>query len=343
MKKNKILSVLICLLFALNMKAQDIHFSMYNAQPLHLNPALTGNNGCDYRAVLNYRMQWFSITDHNVYRTEAASFDMALGKRSNEGKSYGGVGLLMFGDQAGRNNLSTYSVQLSAAYHLMLNRRGTNSLSFGIQGGMGYRLFNRNGLVFDNQITYYGVIDPSLPSNENIQNDRIIYPDVNAGALWNFSPNKKTNIYIGGAVSHLNTPTYSFLGQQVREYMKYTAHGGGYFSLGKKAALLPSIMVLKQGPSLQLNAGTYLKYLLSDPYRNNESQKSIYLGAWYRSTDAVIAGVRYDQDKVSVGVSYDINISKLSPVSKFNGAPEIYLSYTGCSRKGNSRTSCPIF
>ncbi|MBK7037948.1 MAG: type IX secretion system membrane protein PorP/SprF [Bacteroidetes bacterium] len=44
------------------LRAQDVHFSQYNAAPLALNPALTGVNSCDWRAGLTYRNQWNSVT-----------------------------------------------------------------------------------------------------------------------------------------------------------------------------------------------------------------------------------------------------------------------------------------
>ncbi len=58
------------------LQAQDIHFSQYNQAPLALNPALTGLNACDWRATLNYRNQWASVTI--PYVTYAASLDLPL-------------------------------------------------------------------------------------------------------------------------------------------------------------------------------------------------------------------------------------------------------------------------
>ena len=44
------------------LQAQDIHFSQYFSTPLTINPSYTGSFVGDYRAGLNYRQQWGSVT-----------------------------------------------------------------------------------------------------------------------------------------------------------------------------------------------------------------------------------------------------------------------------------------
>ena len=43
-------------------KAQDIHFSLWDMSPLNLNPAMTGQFDGDYRFNGNHRNQWSSVT-----------------------------------------------------------------------------------------------------------------------------------------------------------------------------------------------------------------------------------------------------------------------------------------
>ena len=61
---------------AMQASAQDIHFSMFYASPLTLNPALTGANEGTYRAAGIYRSQWASIS--TPFTTYAVSFDIKL-------------------------------------------------------------------------------------------------------------------------------------------------------------------------------------------------------------------------------------------------------------------------
>jgi len=114
------------------LKAQDIHFSQYNAQPLLLNPALSGLNDCDYRVGAIFRMQWFSISQGNTYRTTSAFADMIVYK-PERGSNYLGAGISFFSDQAGDLNYNTNKVDLSLAYHIILDRSTKQSFSLGLQ------------------------------------------------------------------------------------------------------------------------------------------------------------------------------------------------------------------
>ncbi|RYE21972.1 MAG: type IX secretion system membrane protein PorP/SprF, partial [Sphingobacteriales bacterium] len=53
----------------------DPHFSQYYANPLWLNPGLTGVTDGDYRVNVNAKQQWTNL--NNGYLTAGASFDMA--------------------------------------------------------------------------------------------------------------------------------------------------------------------------------------------------------------------------------------------------------------------------
>ena len=66
------------MLFVLSadISAQDIHFSMFYASPITLNPALTGVFDGTYRVAAIYRNQWQSVS--TPYNTFAASFDIKL-------------------------------------------------------------------------------------------------------------------------------------------------------------------------------------------------------------------------------------------------------------------------
>src|ERR1041385_6201325 len=130
--------------------AQDIHFSQYNASPLLLNPELSGLNAGDYRAYANFRTQWVTVSSGNTYRTFAGGADMSVGKITRY-NSFAGLGISFFSDQAGAINLNSNHLDLSLAYHFMLNHRGTMQLSAGIQGGFNYRSINPSKAVYDSQ------------------------------------------------------------------------------------------------------------------------------------------------------------------------------------------------
>ena len=90
--------------------SQDIHFTMSDATPMLLNPALTGMIHGKFRATTNYKNQWGSISD--AYNTIGLSVDGALFKK-NSNNAYLGTGLTFYKDVAGVNNFSTTKVNFS--------------------------------------------------------------------------------------------------------------------------------------------------------------------------------------------------------------------------------------
>lgn len=313
---------------------QDIHFSQFNSAPLLLNPALSGVNAGNYRLVANYKSQWTGLAPYN---TVAASYDMNMFKHSTRA-NFGGLGVFFFTDKAGDSELRTTQANLNLSYTVMLNRRATHSLSTGIMGGIGYRTINYANLTFDNQ--FAGGYDPTLPNGENFATNKVLYPDVGAGVLWNFVRNEKLNFYAGGSVVHLNMPNLSFMNERDEKlYIKYTVHGGGYIGMSKMVFFLPSFLYMNQGPHHQFNFGGLVKMRKSLIPSDNTA---FYVGGWYRLKDALILNARVDVGHFNIGFSYDINLSGLTPASNANGGPEVSLIYTGFfPSKKNTIVYCP--
>lgn len=322
-----------------SINAQDIHFSQFNSSPMNLNPALAGNNGCDYRLVANFKSQWSSISDGNTFRTIGASYDQAVG-RTTSYSNFGGFGINFFSDQAGDGSFNTNQVDLNLSYHIMLDRRGNHTLSFGILGGFIHRSVDITKLTFDEQFVDGVGLVRGISVNENLTRDQFFVGNIGAGALWSLSPTDRSNMYLGFGVTHLNQPNQSFLDDPDEKlYMKLTLHGGGLLPVSDRTAFLPSFMFLFQGPHREYNLGTYFQI---KPSSLPSNQSAFYLGAWYRVKDAIIAAARVDFSGVSIGFSYDINLSKLTAGSNANGGPEISLSYSGCFNRKSVPTYCPV-
>ena len=62
-----------------------------------------------------------------------------------------------------------------------------------------------------------------------------------------------------------------------------------------------------------------------------ETKKDIYSalygGIWYRNRDAAYLTFGYDYQDLFVGISYDINLSKLVPASHLRGGIEFAVRY----------------
>ena len=149
--------------------------------PLTLNPALTGANSA-LQGIVNYRSQWNSVAE--PYETIGASIDARFNdnKRNKSGIIAGGLNF--FSDQAGDLKVSTNIVNLSLAYHLILDK--TSTLGLGIYGGFGQRSINsargKWGSQYDGE-SY----NEALPSNEVFKSPSFTYVDAGAGLLYTYN------------------------------------------------------------------------------------------------------------------------------------------------------------
>src|ERR1043165_1725726 len=326
--------------------AQDVHFSQYNASPLLLNPSLAGMNAGDYRAYANFRTQWVTLSKSNTYRTFAGGADLAIGKVTKY-NSFAGLGLSFFSDQAGDLSLNSNRVDLSFAYHFMLNHRGTMQLSAGLQGGINIRSISQDRAIYGSQYDHaLGTADPN-GTREYLGKQRVIYGDAGLGLLYSAMTRNGTNIYFGFGLGHINRPKISFMpsgvdgtaGKYEKLAMKYTLHGGAAIPVNNRVSIMPSFMVLLQGAAYEFNVGCHMKTTLGNV---KLSKTALYFGAYYRGLyDAAIITTRVDVKGFTCGLSYDINISKLMPASKTVGAPEISLMYQGGFRKKPRPGHCP--
>lgn len=62
---------------------------------------------------------------------------------------------------------------------------------------------------------------------------------------------------------------------------------------------------------------------------SGDEQAAIYAGSFLRWGDAVIPVVKLDFGHMSIGVSYDVNVSRLTVVSNWRGGLEFTAAYRG--------------
>jgi type IX secretion system PorP/SprF family membrane protein len=334
---------------ATTLTAQDIHFSQFYLSPLNLNPAMTGVMNCNIRLVANYRNQWASVLRSNAYSTYSVSYDQRIPVGRYD---YFGIGGTFWGDQAGEANFSTLTGKMSASYSKRMGgyRSQANYLVVGAEAGVAQRSLDflklRWGLQHDGE----GGFDGGLPSGEEgvFNRDNFIFADLAAGLLWFMVFDESNSLYLGGAFHHLNRSNQSFnSNDEDLLYSRFTFHGGGEFMVGDRFGLVPGVIVMSQGPSFQVNAGTSFKFLLG----SRQTNQSFQVGLWTRISnkietgvlnDAAIISTRFDYENFSLGFSYDINVSPLRTASNSNGGFEFALVYKICGleRRG---VYCPNF
>lgn len=301
--------------------SQDIHFSQYFASPLSLNPALAGQYEGDFRFMTNYKNQWVAVSK-NSFKTFAASADAAIYKK----KIF--AGLSFFNDKAGDAKMGTNAIHLSLASKISLN--DDNSLVAGIQTGWAQRSVDINGVTWDSQFDGK-IFDNTLPSGETELPANYSYFDISSGVYWKCNVNNNVIVDAGVAAFHLNSPKQSYYGNGDRLHPKLAFHGSSEIKTqNKNYTYVPSFMILTQGATNEFNIGMMVRYNLGmdSKYTGINVSSNIFFGAYYRIKDAAILCFQYEyKNTFALGISYDVNLSKLRTASYFRGGGEISLSY----------------
>jgi len=87
----------------------------------------------------------------------------------------------------------------------------------------------------------------------------------------------------------------------------------------------PSLLFMTQAKASELILGSDVGYkLVTDKFTS-----VLYGGLWYRYKDAIIPYIGMDYKDFRLGLSYDVNVSSLSEVSRGRGGYEITLQYRG--------------
>ena len=319
-------------------KAQDIHFSQFYFSPLTLSPAQTGffRDGI-YRFAANFRNQWSFVP--LPYTTYSASFDVKVLQGIMSRNDVFATGIYVFNDQAGKGGLARSGAKVSMAFHKDFYE-GLNTVAVGIQAGIIQYGFDPNILVFGDQIEAGTILPGGSADIANIAKTDVSYADINAGALWNFIPSEYLQIYSGITLYHLNNPDISFLKEDWQLSQTYTLYGGAAAKLDAQFDFLPAISYMGQKGNNELLLGSALRY-------NSNENTGIRFGAWYRlfrNSDAIVLMSGLDFNTLKAGLSYDVNLGRLSPASRGNGAFELAVLYVfGKPKRGTGTVRCPRF
>jgi type IX secretion system PorP/SprF family membrane protein len=296
--------------------SQDIHWSQFNDIPLFQNPALAGHFNGDYRFVGNFRDQWRSVTV--PYSTFSVSADSKIYSKPNLG-----YGLLFFHDVVGDGKLRTVEVQGNISYLIRIDQDSVHSLRGGLNVGLNHRQVNWDNFYFDNQ--FNGIqFDPNLPTNEAYQSDRKTNFSAGAGLVYEYRINERKKLTTGIGFYNLNRPNQGFYGQVIPRDIRMSFFAKGIYKLDIDWDLVPSLQFSVQGVYREFLIGSSAKYTLVNKLND---YKALYAGLWYRNRDAGYLSVGMDYNDWFVGLSYDINYSKLVPASRARGGFEIAARY----------------
>ena len=324
----------------------DPRFSQMNAGPTQLNPALIGVFEGQFRVAFNYRDQYRAIFQDVPYKTVGASFDMKFNALKRD---FFSVGLTMLSDKAGDSQFSQSQTSLGMSYMKHIaggrGRKDVQYLIAGAQIGIGQTGINWNSLRWSTQFDGNG-FDGSLPTGEQFGASSNVYMDLNAGLMWYALLGNNRSVYAGASMHHINSPEISlFEDQSENLYSRYTLHAGGEIRVGRDVSLLPGARFLYQGPSLETQVGTSLRFTNRD-----FGDVALRAGAYGRlvnansgiSSDAVVVLAALEWESWTLGLSYDVSISSINDLNDGRGAFELSLMYVHPSRRRGG-LYCPTF
>ncbi|MES2731925.1 MAG: type IX secretion system membrane protein PorP/SprF [Bacteroidota bacterium] len=343
MKKIYLLSLGL-LLLAKSSWAQDPQFSQFYANPLYLNPALTGATD-DSRIILNHRIQWPKL--EATYRTSSFTIDHNFDKYNS------GAGLLVTRDDISGSGLGSTDIGGFYSYNLKLSQK----LNFraGFQGSFITRSIDYSKFIFNDQLSDWG--PNGLATTEHFETDNKSFVDLSSGGLF-----YSDKYWVGFSAHHLNRPNQNFISSDIsRLPIKWSVHAGYKFTLGKAASRTKEIekeseksVILctnykAQGEFDQFDVGIYTNY------------NGFVLGGWYRGLPikpyqkgmnnnesiVVLTGFRYKG--FNFGYSYDFTVSQLA--SATGGSHEISIAFDFATGKQGKkklagrirRLPCPQF
>lgn len=326
---------------SLSGSAQDVQYSQFYANPLNLNPAMTGGSEMT-RIGVNYRNQWPGLDQSFV--SYSAHLDHYLFNVNS------GIGVVFNRAEQSMANLSMTEIGATYSYRARLGFR--SFLRFGGQVSYMERDAYFGNLIFGSQIDdQTGAIGDF--SGENLGADvNHQFVDYSLGMMFN-----NENAWFGISAHHITQPNVSFVDGQISELpVKLSAHGGYRIDLSGGSSqnfmnnrtgtkdLTLAFNYKNQGPFSQLDLGAQVNV------------QPLVLGIWYRGIpvsevtqtnhEAVIALVGISLGNgLDVGYSHDFTISSLGN-GNTGGANEISIRYSflaGSAKGAGRKSSMPCF
>jgi len=351
---RKLLLTLFCFLplaSRFSLFAQDVHFSQFSETPLLRNPALAGIFDGDYRVTALYRNQWSSVS--KAFQTALLHGEARFPVRTaGERPDFVSVGAVGWYDRTGSAGLRNTGGYATLAYNKSVSSVHRSFLTAGFSAGYAQRAFDASQTTWSNQWSGTAY-NPALPSRETFAAQSTGAFDVAAGVSFASAIDDRTDdegattYYLGLGAYHLTRPRQSFYAgeEESRLAVRWSGGGGVAFPVGEALRAQLHANVFRQGTSTEVIGGGLLRWQRYSE-RQSDPLFAIAGGLFYRHADALIPTVRLTWAGTSVGVSYDVNFSKLQPATQTYGGFEISLSHAGLfknPRSEMSRTSCPTF
>jgi type IX secretion system PorP/SprF family membrane protein len=317
------LLIFVGIIFASVGYGQDINFSQFYELPLLRNPSLAGIYKGDMRVSTAFRNQWQSVSV--PYQTSALSVEMksGIGASSDDFISFG---IQMTNDVAGDSKFGKTQILPMVTYHKMLFAPTNTYLSVGFLGGAVQQKFDPNALRFDDQFVA-GAYSPFNATRQSFTSTNLTYWDaalgINLSGEMGFARG-----YIGAAFYHFTKPMVAFINNNdIRLNRKFVLNGGLVAPVSDEDDMIYYADLFFQGGNRQLQGGAMFMHHFPIYGGDDDEESGLGFGGFYRWNDAFIPVLKVNWRKISMGITYDINVSSLRSASSYRGGVELSFTY----------------
>jgi type IX secretion system PorP/SprF family membrane protein len=307
------------------LKAQDFVLSQPFTAAQYLSPASVGNGVFDQRIQSNFRTQ--SIGGANYARNIVVGWDRKYNRKAEDQASYLGIGAQIISEQLLDGLINTNYITFNTAYHLFLDGDDYSNLAIGLGLTYAQTTLDRSKLNFGSSYNpANGSFD--IPSNE------IFLPNagrltVNTGLLYTKHSNDSylqlsANGFFFAKPEVINSPYNEAPGMRTAVFMNLERYFNGDYTF-----LFHGAFSTRNKEESFVVGGS-----ISMPIKiEYDHDRRLYLGCFYRKTDAITPSVNIMMDNYIFGVSYDIFINGLAAAGIRSNSFELTFSKSFGKRK----------
>lgn len=308
--------------------AQHFQFSQYNFTKQRVNPATVGLS--DYAsASFDYRRQ----ATGGGFTLNSSFIDLSYPLFTKRKVRWSGIGLSFMDDRSGPSSLfQTQEIGLAYAGNARIAKFQT--LSLGAKAVYQTRKLDTDALYTGSQYVPDRGFDQSMFNGEPASMLQTNYLSFNLGLHWQLADKKGNRIaYTGLSFFDFNKPQEDFIIQS-RLNETWVAAGGIRVYQGRQVSLTPEVLFTQSSKNSVLNVGVVTQYDLATTGRFRDHLKIL---TKYIPGRSVIAGIQFHKENFSVGLSYDIPVSKNDMANQ--GALEIGIEIRKLVQKSRNPVS----
>ncbi|MGB1316623.1 MAG: PorP/SprF family type IX secretion system membrane protein, partial [Flavobacteriales bacterium] len=306
--------------FASGIQAQDIHLTQFYTNQQNLNPGMVGMYEGDFRIVGNYRHQWPEINKAITTGYIGGSKKFFFFKDEID------AGILIANDNYAGFALNTFKIFVTGAYRKVIKG---HELSAGIQMGAVMKSTDLSTQTFPDQWVYNdGIFDPNVSNGEdNIKASQAFF-DMNLGFAWTHQF-KKFKPTVGFSIFHVTRPKDTYFTTHVeRLRTRQSVQVLVDVPINKTFSAEPQLLYMWTTKVQDMVIGGNVKYHFQKSPVKHVLLGVLYRGGFGRNSDAVAPVIGMNIKNFDVGVSYDLNTSKLSAQSNQKTTFELSIIYT---------------